>query len=105
MIGLNYLRASECIPPHRVTHPERVERLVTAFRDGGWDIRKPALVGYPFGGKVQLLNGAARWEAAEEVGILIPVMVCSRIRVEACYGELGYWQKLMESGGVDEEAA
>ena len=90
-----WLSPSACVPPHRVTHPEKVQQLAAAFRDGGWDVERPALVGYPHGKGVQLLSGSHRWAAAISAGIRIPVRVVPYARVVWAWGDLERWGALM----------
>jgi hypothetical protein len=70
---INWLHPRLCLPPHRVTHPEKYEQLLEAFQSHGWDCGHPVLLGYPWDGKVQLVTGSHRWQAALDAGIDIPV--------------------------------
>ena len=95
---ITWLAPTELLPPHRVTHPERVERLVAAFREGGWDTARPALVGYSYGDRIQLLTGPHRHAAAAKLGLYVPVVVVPRDTVEMAYGHLGAWYSILAAG-------
>lgn len=100
-VSVTWLSPRETLPPHRVTHPEKVLALAAAFRDAGWDATKPVLVGYPYGGRTQLLSGTHRRSAACLADIKIPVIVVPREQVLEAYGDVEYWGRLMRLGGVD----
>ena len=82
----------DCDPPHRLDlHPGsrdsiKVAWLEAAFRTAGFDPAYPALVGYPLGGRIQLLSGTHRHEAALRVGMKLPVKMHLRSDVEAAWG-------------------
>lgn len=73
------LDPSDCDAPHGLDLDPgsrdslKVENLAAAFVTSGFDSDKPALVGYPLGGRVQLLTGTHRLEAAKRAGIMLPV--------------------------------
>ena len=102
---MTYARLSpnQCLPPHRITHEEKFEILSLEFLLNGWGNHHPALVGYQNGSKVQLLSGSHRWAAALRAGIDIPVVVFPRLEVEAAWGFLEKWEKLMEAGNEQRE--
>ncbi|MHB8407848.1 MAG: ParB N-terminal domain-containing protein [Acidiferrobacterales bacterium] len=85
------------IPPHAVKDFKNFERLTEQFLKGqdGWDPSEPALIGYPFNGRIQLLSGSHRWAAAKEAGIQIPVLVRQRSVIEEFFGNLDEWAKIM----------
>lgn len=91
-----------CIPPHKVTHPDKVDSLAKDFEDYGW--WGPALIGYftydkpSEGYALQLLSGSHRWAAALLVGVKIPVIIKSEGEVEAAWGHLDKWKALMATG-------
>ena len=97
---IQWLPPSSCFPPHRVTHPDKAAELEAAFRDAGWDLRRPVLVGYPVPGegRIQLLSGSHRWAAAERAGIQIPVRIVPYSRVRSSWGCLVRWLHLMREG-------
>lgn len=66
------------------------------FAAEGFDSSKSALVGYPLDGRVQLLSGTHRHEAARRAGILLPVVLWLRSDVELAWGNLEDWLHLME---------
>lgn len=90
----NYLllHPEDCEAPHGLDlspgsrDSTKVHWLTEAFSRRGFDHTEPALVGYPLDGKVQLLSGTHRLEAAKRAGIRIPVMMRLRSEVEAAWG-------------------
>lgn len=87
-----------CVPPHGITHPDKLDELTTALTLTSWD--GPALVGYRvwLGGRIQLLSGSHRWEAVRASNLAIPVVVWDRESVEEAYGDLERWGVIMRSG-------
>ena len=84
-------------PPHRVTHPERVDLLSLSLSVSGW--RGPSLVGYPLDGRVQLLSGTHRLAAARHLGWLgVPVRILTREAVERAWGT-DAWRDVMREDG------
>jgi len=94
---IQWLSASELIPPHRVIRFGQVDSLWETFKYVGWDTSKPVLRGYFDGGKVQLLSGTHRRAAAELAGIKVPVIVWSKAEVEAAWGT-PLWDRIMGIG-------
>ena len=93
------MKTSTCIPPHSVSDKGRIGRLCLSFSRYGWG-EYPALVGYVWQGRVQLLSGSHRWAAAQQVGLSrIPVVVVPYMLVEASWGSLPAWKRLMAIGG------
>lgn len=90
-----YISPIACSPPHRVTHPDKRNELLKEFKRNGWDSKKPYLVGYPFLGSIQLLNGSHRWSAALLADIKIPVYVYSYEYVKSVWGDLEKWKDLL----------
>src|ERR1035437_51436 len=92
------LHPDDCIPPHGLDLTPgsrdsiKVEYLEEYFRAYGFDKSKPALVGYPLNGKVQLLSGTHRHEAAKRVNMMLPVAMRLSSYVEAAWGTLE-WDK------------
>ena len=86
------LDPSDCDPPHGLDLTPgsrdslKVERLEFEFRTNGFDRDEPALVGYACDGKVQLLSGTHRHEAARRSGIQLPVTLVLRSIVEGAWG-------------------
>lgn len=97
---IQWLRTSDCSPPHQVTHPEKAAKLEWEFITSGWDTSQPALIGYSYGDTVQLLSGSHRWAAAAAAGIRIPVIVKPYGEVRWSYGNLERWAMLMGSDNV-----
>jgi hypothetical protein len=86
------LHPGDCDPPHDLDMTPgsrdwiKVEMLKAAFLKDGFDPTKPALVGYPLNGKVQLLSGTHRWWAAREIGMFLPVRLLLRSVWESKWG-------------------
>lgn len=93
----------DCDPPHGITHDKTYELLIEAFlkKEGypgsGWDTKEPVLIGYPLDGRIQLLSGSHRWAAAKDAGIKIPVLMRQRSVIEASFGLLSEWEKIMKA--------
>lgn len=91
----------DCDPPHGLDLTAgsrdslKVERLTEAFLKSGFDPNEPALVGYPLNGRIQLLSGTHRHEAAKRANILLPVKMVLRSIVEASWGMPGWLEKLI----------
>lgn len=102
-----WLDTMMCLPPHRVTHWEKFAALYEAFVVGGWGRGQPALLGYDFGGYIQLVTGSHRWWAADAVPMKIPVSVYPFECVKEIWGT-DCWVKwrdnapLVESGTAGE---
>lgn len=64
----------------------KVAWLEEQFARDGFDPSMPALVGYPLNGRVQLLTGTHRHEAARRASIRLPVRMVLRSDVEATWG-------------------
>lgn len=95
---LRWLDTRDCDPPHGVSHPDHVIELANQFDHAGWDHNRPALIGYPWEGRIQLLSGSHRWIAAGLAGILIPVLVVPLEVVQQAWGDLPAWAQLMAMG-------
>jgi ParB-like chromosome segregation protein Spo0J len=88
-----------CLPPHRISHPDKVIDLANDFLRSGWDVRRSILVGYHVGSwsTIQLLSGSHRYEAAKLAGLtMIPVTIYSVEVVWKAWGNVEEWNKLME---------
>lgn len=86
-----WVHPSDCVPPHGLDMSSehdagKVAWLRQQFETSGFDRRFPALVGYPIDGKLQLLSGTHRHEAARQSDMLIPVSVWLRSDVEEIWG-------------------
>lgn len=98
MKQLQWLHPQACTPPHAVGRPEQVEELAHQFQTSGWDRSKPALIGYPWEGSVQLLSGSHRWAASVQAQLeAIPVVVVDFALVDRAWGT-DEWAELMRSG-------
>lgn len=95
------LDANDCTPPHSLDMESehdsvKVEMLVDQFRLHGFDQSKPALVGYPGDdGKIQLLSGTHRHEAARITGIKLPVTLILSSDILTYWGT-DKWKDLIE---------
>lgn len=83
---------TDCEPPHSLDLTPgsrdslKVERLTEAFARHGFDPNEPVLVGYPLDGRIQLLTGTHRHEAAKRAGIRLPVRLILRSVWSAGWG-------------------
>jgi hypothetical protein len=97
---------SDCLPPHSLDLTAgsrdsiKVEYLEEAFRTSGFDPKEPALVGYPLEGKIQLLSGTHRHEAARRAEIQLPIRMVLRSLVEAAWAT-GEWEDIIEDVPVE----
>lgn len=95
------VNAEDCEPPHGLDLEPgsrdsiKVEYLTKCFIENGFDPNQPALVGYPCNGKIQLLSGTHRHEAAKRAGIQLPVTLKLRSVVEAAWGTPA-WDELIK---------
>ena len=96
---VQWLSPGQCLPPHRITHPEKASQLCQDFLTSGWDMRQGALVGYPLEDGIQLITGSHRWAAALGAGIKVPVRVVPYSEVWASWGNLNKWFDLLRAGG------
>jgi hypothetical protein len=95
---LRMLSPRSCIPPHGVSHPEKVYELANKFILYGWGENQLPLIGYPLKGKIQLLSGTHRWNAAKLAKLeLIPVLIRKRKQVENAVGDLDKWKVIMDA--------
>jgi ParB-like chromosome segregation protein Spo0J len=90
-----WLPTCACDPPHGISHPLKLAELEDHFLEHGWDLQAPALVGYIFNGRVQLLSGSHRWAAAVRADLRIPVVIRPLEEVQAAWGNLPAWSVLM----------
>lgn len=94
---ITWVHATDCDAPHGLNEGDepKVKMLEDHFRKHGFDKSKPALVGYPLDGRIQLLTGTHRHEAARRTGVKLPVTLFLRSYVEAYWGT-NMWPKLVE---------
>ena len=90
----------DCDPPHAYD-PAKADRI-TAELEAGFDRNRPALLGYPSGGRIQLLSGTHRHEAARRLGLKIPVTLYLGSTVEGAWGNVDEWLRLMRDRSVEE---
>lgn len=86
-----WIHPSDCDPPHGLDMRtdrdfNKVKSLHSAFLAEGFDPKFPALIGYPNNGRIQLLTGTHRHEAAKRANILLPVSLVLRSDVERTWG-------------------
>ena len=97
-----WLDPTDCVPPHSLDlapgsrDTRKVEQLTEQFLEQGFDTNYPTLVGYPNGeGKVQLLSGTHRHEAAMRAKIKLPVTIWLSSYVRMFWGT-EKWKDLLE---------
>lgn len=101
------LHPDDCDAPHSLDltpngrDDKKVSYLTEAFAKSGFDENHSALVGYPLGGRIQLLSGTHRLEAAKRAGIRLPVTIFLRSYVEAAWGTEN-WADLIRDVPVKE---
>ena len=101
------MSAEDCEPPHGLDmawphDADKVASLEKQFRENGFDKKYPALIGYPLNGKIQLLSGTHRHAASSRSGVKLPVILWLRSDIEASWGELQAWKKVIEDIPVSE---
>lgn len=74
---------------------KKVGWLYDMFVADGFDMAKPALVGYPLDGRIQLLSGTHRHTAAKYADILLPVTLWLRRDIERYWGR-PEWATIMQ---------
>lgn len=89
--ALVWVEPVDCNPPHSLDlmsrhDADKVADLFAKFVRDGFDLHRPALVGYPKDNKIQLLSGTHRHYAANLAGIKLPVTMWLRSYVEAAWG-------------------
>lgn len=95
-----FLDPQDCDPPHGLDlsseHDwQKCKMLAEAFMEKGFDFSKSALVGYPYNGRIQLLSGTHRHQAALWTGTKLPVTPWLRSDVEMSWGLLEKWLRVM----------
>lgn len=83
-----WLNPNRCLPPHRITHPEKLVEIKENMLANGWRLGAPILLGYwdEEERKVQLVSGSHRWAAAKELDVRIPIEVISRKKAYELWG-------------------
>lgn len=102
-----WMHPSDLDPPHGLEMDwehdvAKVEMLFNAFTTEGFDRSHAALVGYPLAGRVQLLSGTHRHRAASLIGMSLPIVLWLRSDVEAAWGQLEAWMKVIKDHPVSE---
>lgn len=95
------VRPEDCDPPHAASDTKTSE-LVGLFKDAGFDEDHPALIGYPLNGRIQLLSGSHRHAAAIKTNTKLPVTLWLQSDINAAWGDLEEWAKIMRQIPVKE---
>ncbi len=87
-------------PPHGLdlVHGSDLHRclaLFEAFERDGFDRQRPALIAYPQSGRIQLLSGTHRHQAALWADLALPVVFWLRSSIEEAFGNLDHWLEVM----------
>lgn len=93
-LALIWVDPADCDPPH-AAEPTKMAKFVTAFQEAGFDENHPAVIGYPFNGRIQLLSGSHRHAAAIRTGTKLPVTMWLQSDVQRAWGNLAEWAKVM----------
>jgi len=101
MSVVTWVDPADCDPPHGLDltmprHFNKVNMLVAAFLERGFDTSYSALVAYPLNGRLQLLSGTHRHEAAKRAGIKLPLTIWLRTDIETTWGHLDEWRRVMQ---------
>lgn len=104
---VKWLSAEDLDPPHGLDmsskhDADKVEMLERKFKSEGFDKRYPALIGYPLGGRIQLLSGTHRHAAATRTGVKLPVVLWLRSDIEKNWGNLTKWERIIQDIPVSE---
>lgn len=99
--ALIWVSTSDCDPPH-AADDAKMKIFVEKFERAGFDPDHPAVIGYPFNGRIQLLSGSHRFAAAKRLGLLLPVTLWLSSDVEKAWGNLEEWAKVMRQIPVKE---
>ena len=107
MSVITWVDPNDCDAPHGLDltapyHAHKVNRLAEAFAVAGFDKEHSALIGYPLEGRIQLLSGTHRHEAAKLTAIKLPVVLWLRSDIEDAWGRLEEWLHLMKDISVNE---
>jgi ParB-like chromosome segregation protein Spo0J len=92
--ALIMLHPDDCDPPH-AADDAKMRVFVEKFEKAGFDPEHPAVIGYPFNGRIQLLSGSHRHAAAKRLGLKLPVTLWLSSDVEKAWGDLEEWAKIM----------
>lgn len=106
MSAIIWVDPRDCEPPHGLdmSSPHdylKVEALARDFAAHGFDRMRPALLGYPLGGRIQLLSGTHRHAAALLTGTRLPITLWLGSSVEEAWGRT-VWRRVMEDIPVAE---
>lgn len=99
-----FIQPQKCIPPHRISHPNKLYELANKFVENGWGDKQESLVGYFIGKDLQLLSGTHRHGAAILAGLeTIPVTIKYLNDVEESVGDLDRWKEIMRAEICDQK--
>lgn len=107
MSVITWVDPNDCDAPHGLdltapSHANKVNHLADAFTAEGFDKEHSALIGYPLDGRIQLLSGTHRHEAARLTAIKLPVVLWLRSDIEDAWGKLDDWLRVMKDISVHE---
>jgi hypothetical protein len=98
---IHWISPEECLPPHGISHPNKVFELAEKMQENGWGKGQEPLVGYWLNGWFQLLSGTHRHGAAILVGLAkIPVVMRPIQRVKEAFGDLEKWHEIMKTASA-----
>lgn len=102
-----WLSTEDMDPPHgidmsSVRDSEAVFAMVRDFETHGFDKSRPALIGYPLNGRIQLLSGSHRYVAAQLTGTKLPVTLWLQSDIHGSWGSLEEWARVMRDIPVAE---
>jgi len=105
MSVITWVDPHDCDPPHGLDlttahDADKVNMLAEAFSRSGFDKSKSALVGYPLAGRIQLLSGTHRHEAAKRTGTRLPVTLWLGSSIDEAWGDLDNWLRVMKDIAV-----
>lgn len=98
-MALIWVDPADCDPPHKAEQ-KKMQKFVEAFEAAGFNENHPAVIGYPFNGRIQLLSGSHRHAAALKTGTKLPVTMWLQSDIQRAWGNLEEWAKVMKQVAV-----
>jgi hypothetical protein len=94
---LSHINPWFLIPPHRISHPDKLIELTEDMIDHGWDYKLKPLIGYTWlNYQIQLLTGSHRVIAARNARLFnIPVLVYPYEIISNAWGNLDEWKNIL----------
>jgi hypothetical protein len=85
------------IPPHKISHPDKLYELTADMFNNGWNYKLKPLIGYTWlNYQIQLLTGSHRVIAARDAQLRdIPVLVYPYKIVSEAWGNLDKWKNII----------